>query len=60
MLERLLCGKDQGAASLFARRGMGALYIIIASLHYSQRVPHACDSTLKRLSAALTRKGRGK
>eukprot|EP00965_Chrysotila_dentata_P122273 4042142-Pleurochrysis_carterae.AAC.1 len=32
----------------------------MASLHYSQRVPRACDSTLKRLSAALTRKESGK
>eukprot|EP00965_Chrysotila_dentata_P115968 3832940-Pleurochrysis_carterae.AAC.1 len=36
---------------------MPAVYIALASLHYSQRVPHPRDNTLKRLAVAHTRKG---
>eukprot|EP00965_Chrysotila_dentata_P064430 2135771-Pleurochrysis_carterae.AAC.1 len=39
------------------RTGMPAVYIALASLHYSQRVPHWSDNTLKGLAVALTRKG---
>eukprot|EP00965_Chrysotila_dentata_P126037 4165978-Pleurochrysis_carterae.AAC.1 len=35
---------------------MSAVYIALPSLHYSQRVPHLSDNTLKRLAVALTRK----
>eukprot|EP00965_Chrysotila_dentata_P096037 3173180-Pleurochrysis_carterae.AAC.1 len=39
---------------------MPAPYIILSSLRHSRRVAPACDKTLKRLSAALARKGKGK
>eukprot|EP00965_Chrysotila_dentata_P127419 4213675-Pleurochrysis_carterae.AAC.1 len=37
---------------------MPAVYIAFAFLHYSQRVPHRSNNTLKRLAVALTRKGK--
>eukprot|EP00965_Chrysotila_dentata_P019975 661463-Pleurochrysis_carterae.AAC.6 len=37
---------------------MAAVYIALASLYHSQRVPQPSQQTLKRLPVALTRKGK--
>eukprot|EP00965_Chrysotila_dentata_P252578 6210761-Pleurochrysis_carterae.AAC.1 len=57
---KFLCGMDTPTASAFAKCGLPAPQIFLSSLHYSQRVATACDKALKRLSAALARKERGK
>eukprot|EP00965_Chrysotila_dentata_P010620 345315-Pleurochrysis_carterae.AAC.1 len=37
---------------------MSAVYIALASLHYSQRVPQPSQQTLKHLAVAFARKGK--
>eukprot|EP00965_Chrysotila_dentata_P156274 5162671-Pleurochrysis_carterae.AAC.1 len=49
---------DSANSRASMRTNMPAIYIELASLHHSQRVPHPSDSTLKGLPDALTRKGK--
>eukprot|EP00965_Chrysotila_dentata_P135044 4466120-Pleurochrysis_carterae.AAC.2 len=57
----VLSAKDaRGERAFEPHAGLTAVYILLASIYYKQRVPAPCANALKRLANFVTRNGEGK
>eukprot|EP00965_Chrysotila_dentata_P256831 6212683-Pleurochrysis_carterae.AAC.1 len=57
LVHRRLCDAHADALRVLSRTELVAVYIVLASLHHSQRVANPSNKAVKRLRALLTRKG---
>eukprot|EP00965_Chrysotila_dentata_P210686 6186037-Pleurochrysis_carterae.AAC.2 len=60
LMYRLLCDAHADTSLMLSRIELAAECIVLASLHYSQRVTNPLDTAVKRLGALSTLKGEAK